>query len=192
MSTHSPASAGSSEPAQRPAPSQGTAAEPAPETRSGWRLRAPDPTDAETIARWSRSRAEAAAWVSRPEHPFPADAVRGWWQEADVQPWLLVDPAGEPVAYGELWDDEQEDEVELARLIVDPDRRRRGVGRRLVDELLLLASALGRASCFLRVASDNSAALALYRSAGFRDVDPDQAAEWNEGQPHSYAWLTHP
>jgi ribosomal protein S18 acetylase RimI-like enzyme len=160
--------------------------------RSGWSMVPPQPQDAAVIARWSTSEHEAAAWASRPEHPFPASTVASWWEQADVQPWLLLDPDGVPAAYGELWDDEEEDEVELAHLIVDPGRRRQGLGGRLVRELLALARARGRSTCALRVAPDNAAAVALYRSEGFRDVPPDLASEWNRGQPVPYTWLVHP
>lgn len=167
-------------------PSAGPAA-----AEGGWRLVPPGPAHAAVVARWSTSAAEARAWVSAHEHPFPPERVAAWWDAADVHAWLLLDPEDAPVAYGELWDDEAEDEVELARLIVAPDRRRQGVGRRLVDELVALALTSGRATRLLRVVPDNAAALALYRSAGFRDVGPDLAGEWNRGQPVAYAWLTH-
>ena len=124
-------------------------------------------------------------------HPFPASAVATWWQRPDVQPWLLVDPQDVPVGYGEIWDDADEDEVELARLIVDPRTATQGVGRRLVDQLLTLARCSGRTDCFLRVAPDNTTAIALYRSAGFRDVDTTDADAWNQQQPVAYVWLHH-
>ena len=158
----------------------------------GWHLRTPTEQHAERVAGWSVSADEAQRWVSNAVHPFPASAVTSWWDDTDVQPWLLVDPQGVPVGYGEIWDDADEDEVELARLMVDPQRRRQGVGSRLVDQLLGLAHRSGRADCFLRVAPDNTAALALYRTAGFRDVDPTQAAAWNQQQPVDYAWLQQP
>ena len=152
----------------------------------------PQPSHAATVAGWSRSAEEAAAWVSLPEHPFPAAVVASWWEEPGVHARVLLDPDGAPVAYGEVWDDEEEDEVELARLIVDPARRRGGVGRLLVRELLAVAAGTGRASCFLRVAPGNAPALALYRAAGFRPVDPALAADWNRAQPVDYTWLEHP
>ncbi len=160
--------------------------------QSGWSVVRPQGQHAGTIARWSATEEEAAAWASRPEHPFPPAVVASWWERPDVQPWLLLGPDGVPAAYGELWDDEEEDEVELAHLIVDPARRRQGVGGRLVRELLAQARALGRSTCALRVVPDNAAALAVYRSQGFRDVAADVAAEWNRGQPVDYVWLEHP
>ena len=155
----------------------------------GWQLWTPTVQHGKTVAGWSCSAAEAGRWTSNAVHPFPASAVATWWQRPDVQPWLLLDPQDVPVGYGEIWDDAGEDEVELARLIVDPQRRHRGVGRRLVDQLLTLARCSGRSDCFLRVTPDNTAAIALYRSAGFCDVDAAQADVWNQQQPVGYVWL---
>jgi len=156
---------------------------------STWRMVPPEAHHAATVAHWARSSDEAAAWVTRAEHPFPPAVVAAWWNDRDVHPWLLTDPDGVPVAYGEIWDDEDEDEVELARLIVDPDRRREGAGRRLIAGLVTLARQGTRAACFVRVSPDNTGALALYRSTGFVDVDPALTAAWNRDQPRAYVWL---
>jgi len=157
------------------------------------RLRHPKPTDAAVIAGWSQSAEEARRWCSRAVHPFPAGEVLDWWQAADVDPWVLdVGDPPAPAAYGELWVDEEEDEVELARIVVDPQRRRSGVGRLLVMELVGVARATGLADCFLRVAPDNVAALQLYRSAGFTDVDQERSRAWNLSQPTEFSWLERP
>ena len=140
------------------------------------------------VAGWSRSADEARRWCSAAEHPFPPERVRGWWAGNDVRPWVLVEGAeAEPVGYGELWLDDEE--VELARLIVDPARRRSGLGRALVAQLVAVASATGLAGCLLRVVPDNEPAIALYRAAGFAAVDPERAGEWNQGQPTDYLWF---
>jgi len=156
-----------------------------------WSTSVPTPESAATIASWSTSAEEAVAWVSSPT-PVSPEVVAGWWQRADVTALLLHDPEGTPVAYGEVWDDEDEDEVELARLIVDPARRREGIGRRLVEVLLTLAREHERSDCFLRVVPDNTAARALYRNAGFVEVDQASMDAWNAGQPAAYVWMQHP
>ena len=157
------------------------------------RLASPHDEDAVIVAGWSRSTDEARRWCSVEEHPFSPERVRRWWAETDVVPFLLIDEASAaPVGYGEVWVDEEEDEVELARLIIDPARRRSGLGRELVTRLLVMARATGKASCLLRVAPDNDPALGLYRAAGFAEVDPDRTAEWNQGQPTNYVWFEWP
>jgi ribosomal protein S18 acetylase RimI-like enzyme len=170
--------------------STGPAESEAPASADRSRIR-PEADHATIVAGWVRSTEEGGFWCSRAEHPFPAAAITDWWQDGATQPWLLLDH-GAPVAYGEIWVDDEEDEVELARLIVDPARRRAGVGSRLVAELVALAKASGRSACFIRVAPGNDGALALYRAAGFQDVDDATAAEWNQGQPTAYRWLEHP
>ncbi len=62
------------------------------------------------------------------------------------------------------------DEAEVLTLAVDPIQRRSGVGRALVEAVALVAAQAGARSLFLEVASDNQAALALYRAAGFTPV----------------------
>ena len=166
--------------------------EPTDLAESEWTLTRAEDHHATIVAGWAHSSEEARHWCSLAEHPFPASTITAWWQDSDVQPWLLLDHEGVPVAYGEIWIDDEEDETELARLIVDPARRRTGVGRLLVAELLTLAQTSGRSACIIRVAPGNNGALALYRAAGFRDVDDATAAEWNQGQPADYLWLEHP
>jgi ribosomal protein S18 acetylase RimI-like enzyme len=143
---------------------------------------------AATVAGWPASAEEVAMWCGRREFPLSARTVDAWQQDADVRALLLV-LDGEPVGYGELWCEPDEDEVELARLIVAPDVRGRGLGRALTRALLAQALGTGRAEVFLRVHPANERALRCYRGAGFVPVDPALAASWNTAQPVPYAWL---
>lgn len=59
------------------------------------------------------------------------------------------------------------DEAEILTLAVRPGARRRGVGAELVLAGAAAARSAGASRLFLEVAEDNTAALALYRSAGF-------------------------
>ena len=61
-------------------------------------------------------------------------------------------------------------DAEILTLCVVPDRRRSGMGVRLVRECSLMADHAGAKQLFLEVAADNVAALALYTSRGFRQV----------------------
>ncbi len=58
-------------------------------------------------------------------------------------------------------------DAELLKIAVARTRRRRGVGRTLLEAGLLAARQAGCAHCFLEVRPSNSAALALYRGNGF-------------------------
>ena len=58
-------------------------------------------------------------------------------------------------------------EYEIHTIGVDPEHRGRGIGRRLLDELLGFA---GDDVVFLEVRTDNEPAIALYRSVGFQTV----------------------
>jgi len=91
--------------------------------------------------------------------------------------------------HGELWVDDGEVEVELARLIVDPGERGQGLGRRLAAELARLARSR-QSRVFLRIHPRNIAAQRCYAAAGFAPVEPHQAASWNVGQPIGYLWLS--
>jgi ribosomal protein S18 acetylase RimI-like enzyme len=145
------------------------------------------PAHAGLVAGWPTSADEADMWCSRAEHPFPAEVVAAWGEQPDVAAYLLTD-GDIPVGYGEVWSDDEEDEAELARLIVAPAARGRGVGRALTAALVARA---GHDDVFMRVRPGNAAALATYRRAGFTDVAADLQAEWNAPQPRPYAWLQH-
>jgi [ribosomal protein S18]-alanine N-acetyltransferase len=152
------------------------------------RLR-PFPADsAEVVSGWAGTGEEVTMWCGGPAAPVPAGQINAWAGEDGVEPFGLYRD-GRLVAYGELWVDDDEAEVELARLIVDPGERGQGLGRRLVMELATRARSRYPA-IFLRVHPDNVAALRCYAGAGFEPVAPHLAALWNAAQPMEYVWLS--
>ncbi|HTY31540.1 ribosomal protein S18-alanine N-acetyltransferase [Mycobacterium sp.] len=58
-------------------------------------------------------------------------------------------------------------EYEVHTIGVDPAYQGRGIGRRLLDELLAFAAG---GAVYLEVRTDNEAAIALYRSTGFEQI----------------------
>ncbi|MFC0634059.1 ribosomal protein S18-alanine N-acetyltransferase [Brevundimonas balnearis] len=62
------------------------------------------------------------------------------------------------------------DEAEILTLAVDPERRRAGIGRGLIDEAAAALAAEGATRLFLEVAVDNVAARALYAATGFAEA----------------------
>jgi len=81
---------------------------------------------------------------------------------------IALDDAGEPLGYalGRV----AADEAELLSIALLPGQRRRGGGRLLLDALIDRCAAAGAQTLFLEVATDNAAALALYRGAGFSEA----------------------
>jgi GNAT superfamily N-acetyltransferase len=141
------------------------------------------------VSAWAPTAGEVAAWCSRTQAPVPPEVVAGWSDADDVRAYLLL-ADGRPVAYGEIWTDDEEDEVELAHLVVDPARRGQGIGRALAARLAQQGK-LVHDTVFLRLVPGNLAAEAAYRAAGFVRIPDDQAQEWNKGQPQPYRWMTH-
>ncbi len=144
-----------------------------------------DRRSAAVVAGWAGNRDESMLWCSLPE--VTADVVVEWSRRDDVEAFVLHED-GQPVGYGEIWVDPDEREVELAHLIVDPGRRGRGLGGRLIDELV------GQARrhyplIALRVHSRNEAAIRCYGRAGFERASSADEAAWNAGQPVDYVWM---
>lgn len=137
-------------------------------------LRRPTMLDIEEIARW---------------HPIEVAEVHGWWDTEDVEPWVMVDDADRLLGYGEIWIDAEEDEVELARLIVPAELRGRGLGKALVRLLLPKAAATTMSTTFLRVDGDNEIAIKTYFSTGFYRLGEEESKVWNEGQRQEWVWM---
>ncbi|MCX5233528.1 N-acetyltransferase [Streptomyces sp. NBC_00233] len=141
-----------------------------------------------TVAGWPTSAGEVVMWCGRQEFPVPTQTITDWQRDDDVQAHVLVEDE-KVVGYGELWFDAEEDEVELARIIVAPGNRGKGLGRVLVRGLLAQALGAGYSDVFMRVHPDNEKALRCYRGAGFMPVDAALAESWNAAQPVNYVWL---
>ena len=94
----------------------------------------------------------------------------------------------EIVAYGGMWI--VMEEAHITNIAVKPDRRRQGLGRRLMREMMCLALQKGAAAMTLEVRETNFAAQELYWQCGFTQAgrrkryysDTGEAALilWNE------------
>ena len=115
----------------------------------------------------------AARCAELEEQLFPGD--NPWTRDIFVvefaQPnnlYLGVFDDDELLAYGGISQlgPREDPEFEIHTIGVDPQQRRRGLGRLLMDQFMRLADGLD-GEVFLEVRTDNEAAIALYRAFGF-------------------------
>lgn len=96
--------------------------------------------------------------------PWSREALTAELAKATTRSWCFEDDDG-LAAYALF--QVVADEAELLRIAVDPEQRRRGLGRRLLDHALEELAAEGVSTCHLEVRADNTAAHGLYRRLGF-------------------------
>ena len=94
--------------------------------------------------------------------PWDAQAFAVLLAQPGVVGWLWDDPPA-----GVLLVRAAADEAEILTIAVTPDARKRGGGRKMVEEALRVLSQGATQRVFLEVAADNTAALALYHARGF-------------------------
>lgn len=130
--------------------------------------RAALPPDLDTIGGWVTSPHELERWAG-PGLSWPPQA-NTLWQEIDAggTPSFCLDEHRRPIAFGQLVA-KGERHCHLARIIVSPDHRRRGLGERLCRGLIAEARRRGATQVTLNVFADNQAARELYRGLGFVD-----------------------
>ena len=139
------------------------------------------------VAAWPQSRAEIEAWCGLDQELLSGDQVVAWAAASDVRAFVFTDRT-ELLGYGELWIDDEAGEVELAHLIIDPAKRNRSFGQKMVG-LLVSAARRHHRLVVLRVRAENRPAIACYQRAGFRPASSEEEAAWNVGQPHRYRWM---
>lgn len=122
------------------------------------------------VASWVRSEREL--FLLAPSTPFPLTGAKvSAWTRSRGRGFLLLAPCeAMPTGYGEL-NPMRDDPYHhwLGHLVVDPDRRGQGVGRRLIDALVNWAFAEARAhKLTLVVFPENEAAVRCYQRHGFQ------------------------
>ena len=105
---------------------------------------------------------------------FPDDAwsAASVWAELAARPrraYVVVeDPDGSIAGYGGI--DLGGEVADVMTMAVAPRAQRRGLGRRLLDELVARAEGDGAAYLMLEVRADNEAARRLYDCKGFETI----------------------
>ena len=133
-------------------------------------IRTAQESDLLIVSQWLRNQAECEMWAGhRVLYPIdlPAlpDAIQ--WSESDS--WVVT-LREEVAAFGQLVP-KPGGRFHIARMIVAPDHRAEGLGRRLTEHLLATAVETEASVLSLNVFADNYRAIALYRSLGFSETD---------------------
>ena len=114
--------------------------------------------------------------------------MRCWHDNSDIHPFVAHWNAV-LVAYGELWVDLAEQEIELSRIIVHPAHRGVGIGRSFVEALVEHSGKLELTNLLIRVVAENRQAIRCYQAAGFATTSSDDQTAYNQGQPVDYVWM---
>jgi ribosomal-protein-alanine N-acetyltransferase len=102
-----------------------------------------------------------------------------------ARPWAMMRVAraaaeGTAVGFALVW--QAADELHLIDLAVEPESRRRGAGRLLLQALVAEGRARGASVVLLEVRQSNAPALALYSSLGFSRTDVRRAYYSDNGE----------
>jgi diamine N-acetyltransferase len=152
---------------------------------SGVSLRPLEARDLERLARW-RNDPRVHPFFFSNERINP-EGQANWFEAVRRDPsrrFFVVESGGEPAGAISLDRiDRRNKAAELGNMLIDPERRRGGLGRLAVLRLLELAfSQEGLERIELRVFPDNQAAVALYEGCGFRREGIERAAVLKDGR----------
>jgi GNAT superfamily N-acetyltransferase len=116
----------------------------------------------------------AIGMVDVAEHPPPAIEVFESYRRAG-HAWVAAGPADQPIGFAlvELVDGA----VHLEQVSVHPDHGRRGIGRRLIDEIVRWAAAEGVPAMTLTTFRNVAWNAPYYARLGFRELRTDELTE---------------
>jgi ribosomal-protein-alanine N-acetyltransferase len=100
--------------------------------------------------------------------PWQAETFEGLIGREGIELLVMESAGGEVLGYAVLWC--IMDQGELANIAVHPEQRGRGLGARLLEEVVAVCRARGVTSLYLEVRASNQGAIDLYQGFGFRDV----------------------
>jgi len=143
---------------------------------------------AQPVVDWVQSADEALGWAEVPYLRLTAEVLDSWHDSPAVVPCVgLLD--GALCAYGLLIEEQTVRAAEVARVIVAPEFRGRGLGPAFAALLAAEERRRGMTSVFARSLRANRAAFACYRAAGFARVAREDEVALNIGKAEDYVWL---
>ena len=146
----------------------------------GWMLEPAADADFDELMAWFPDPDSVDIW-SGPDFRYPlhAETFREDLRLDMMASWSLRGPGGEFAGFGQSY--ERTGRGHLARLVVNPSMRGRGVGKRLIKLMIdALEASHGYDEYSLFVYRHNEAAYRCYRSLGFGVVDYPEDAAWRD------------
>ena len=124
------------------------------------------PAEAETIAHWVADPEDVWRLTGARDVDVNSDKVVSWTCEANFI--FTLRSHGDLIAYGEIVEDEVDQDVEIQHLVVAPDFRGRGYGRAMLSRLCaFLAAGRPYTEVWFRVGRDNPNAAKCAEAVGF-------------------------
>lgn len=144
--------------------------------QNGWILKRSIDADIDSLMTWLPDAESVRVWGGPAfQYPFTKKSFRKNCHWPKMASFSLRNREGEFCAFGQLY--KRNGRINLARLIVRPDLRGQGNGRRLITMLIDVGPSLFPLNEFsLFVYRNNTSAFECYRSLGFeiRDYPGDQ------------------
>lgn len=123
----------------------------------------------QVVRSWIDSE-ETLFYVCRGREFPPAEDLIESWQRPDISSFLLFSER-KPIAYGEIWPRPTERAAEIAHLLVDPYKRSRGFGVKMLQLLFEQAQMKREVTrVMINLYNDSEIALGCYLKAGFELV----------------------
>jgi ribosomal protein S18 acetylase RimI-like enzyme len=146
--------------------------------REEWSLQRATAADVEALMQWFPEERDVTVWGGPTfRYPFTRETFfedTRWETMAS----FCLSARGHHVGFGQLY--ERDGRIHLARLVVRPDMRGRGAGRRLIEMLMEAGKALFPGDEYsLFVLRDNIAAYECYKSLGF------VVSDYPDDMPHA-------
>ncbi len=142
-----------------------------------FRLREITPADSLHLYRWRMDPASRPMFRQTEEVSFAAHEtyLARYFAQDNADRWFVMEAAGRPVgAIALLGPDATRGEAEWGRLVVAPEARGRGHGRKALSLLIEYARGIGLRRLRCEVLAGNAPAEALYRELGFLEIGSDE------------------
>ena len=105
--------------------------------------------------------------IEQRAYPFPwSDGIFRDCLKAGYSGWILSDEYGAVIGYALM--SMAVDEAHVLNLCIDPSGQRQGLGRMLLQHMIMLARAANATIVLLEVRKTNKAAIQLYEGQGFQ------------------------